>query len=70
MQTLWQGQKLCDKYYEYKIDLNRSALAINGGQPLRTKPWLDNFTTGTEEKMLSVEYLTKDISHCLKALYS
>ncbi len=25
-------------------------LAINGGQPVRTKPWLDNFTTGAEEK--------------------
>lgn len=33
-----------------KIDLNKSTLAINGGHPIRTKPWLDNFTTGAEEK--------------------
>jgi perosamine synthetase len=33
-----------------KIDLSKSALAINGGSPVRTKPWLDNFTTGVEEK--------------------
>jgi perosamine synthetase len=33
-----------------KIDLNRPELAINGGVPLRTKPWLDNITTGEEEK--------------------
>ena len=33
-----------------KIDLSRSKLAINGGSPIRTKPWLDNFTTGDEEK--------------------
>jgi len=32
------------------IDLNRSELAINGGQPLRVKPWLDNFTMAEEEK--------------------
>jgi dTDP-4-amino-4,6-dideoxygalactose transaminase len=25
-------------------------LAINGGDPVRSKPWLDNFTTGDEEK--------------------
>ncbi|MFZ5447597.1 MAG: DegT/DnrJ/EryC1/StrS family aminotransferase [Thermodesulfobacteriota bacterium] len=25
-------------------------LAINGGPPVRTKPWLDNFTIGEEEK--------------------
>jgi dTDP-4-amino-4,6-dideoxygalactose transaminase len=28
----------------------KSNLAINGGTPIRTKPWLDNFTTGEEEK--------------------
>ena len=33
-----------------KIDLTRSDLAINGGKPVRTKPWLDNFTIGEEEK--------------------
>lgn len=29
---------------------NSKELAINGGQPVRTKPWLDNFTMGEEEK--------------------
>jgi len=33
-----------------KIDLNRSELAINGGTPLRTRPWLDNVTTDDKEK--------------------
>lgn len=32
------------------IDLTRPELAINGGQPVRVKPWLDNFTTSEEEK--------------------
>ena len=32
------------------LDLKRSNLALNGGQPVRTAPWLDNFTTGEEEK--------------------
>jgi len=30
--------------------LNNPILAINGGSPVRTRPWLDNFTTGEEEK--------------------
>jgi len=33
-----------------KLDLTRPELAINGGTPLRTKPWLDNITTSDEEK--------------------
>ena len=33
-----------------KIDLTRKDLAINGGKPVRTKPWIDNITTGEEEK--------------------
>jgi dTDP-4-amino-4,6-dideoxygalactose transaminase len=32
-------------------------LAINGGSPVRTKPWLDNFTTGEEEKRAASEVL-------------
>lgn len=32
-------------------------LAINGGTPVRTKPWLDNFTTGEEEKRAVLEVL-------------
>lgn len=28
----------------------RERLAIHGGSPVRTKPWLDNFTTGNEER--------------------
>ena len=35
-----------------KIDLTKKELAINGGTPFRAKDrkWLDNFTTGEEEK--------------------
>jgi len=33
-----------------KIDLSSPNLAINGGTPVRTKPWLDNFTTNEDEK--------------------
>ena len=33
-----------------KIDLVSPELAINGGIPQRTKPWLDNFTVGDKEK--------------------
>jgi dTDP-4-amino-4,6-dideoxygalactose transaminase len=32
-------------------------LAINGGAPVRTKPWLDNFTTGEEEKRAALAVL-------------
>ena len=32
------------------IDLSKPELAINGGHPLRLKPWLDNLTTSEEEK--------------------
>jgi len=32
------------------MDLTRPELALNGGSPVRTEPWKDNFTTGEEEK--------------------
>jgi perosamine synthetase len=32
-------------------------LAINGGSPVRTKPWFDNFTTGEEEKRAAVSVI-------------
>ncbi len=32
------------------IDLTRTDLAINGGRAVRSKPWIDNFTVGQEEK--------------------
>jgi len=32
-------------------------LAINGGKPVRTKPWRDNITTGEEEKQAVIEVL-------------
>ena len=32
-----------------KINLSNKNLAINGGKPIRTKPWSDNITTGEEE---------------------
>ena len=37
-----------------QIDLSRPELAINGGKPVRTKPWLDNITTGEEEKQAAM----------------
>jgi len=37
-----------------QIDLSRPELAINGGRPVRTKPWIDNFTTGEEEKQAAM----------------
>jgi len=40
-----------------KIDLTRPELAINGGEPVRNKPWLDNFTTGEEEKAAVIRAL-------------
>ena len=32
------------------LNINHSSLAINGGSKIRTKPWLDNFLFGKEEK--------------------
>ncbi len=40
-----------------KLDLTRPDLAINGGEPVRTQPWDDNFTTGEEEKKAVIEVL-------------
>lgn len=34
-----------------------TTLAVNGGAPVRTKPWLDNLTTGEEEKRAVLEVL-------------
>ena len=33
------------------MNLTNPKLAINGGDPIRTKPWIDNITTGMEEKI-------------------
>jgi perosamine synthetase len=33
-----------------KLNLDRAELAINGGTPIRMKPWFDNFSIGEEEK--------------------
>lgn len=32
-------------------------LAIDGGMPVRTRPWLDNFTTGEEEKRALIDVI-------------
>jgi len=37
--------------------LTNPGLAINGGSPVRTRPWLDNFTTGEEEKQAALAVL-------------
>ena len=47
-----------------QIDLSRPELALNGGTPVRRRPWADNFTTGVEEKeavmrVLESGYLSK-----------
>jgi len=47
-----------------KIDLNSSKLAINGGDPIRSVPWLDNYTIGDQEKdaaiaAINTGYLSK-----------
>ena len=39
------------------LDLSRSNLAINGGKPVRIKKWLDNFSTGEEEKQAALRAL-------------
>tara|TARA_X000000950_G_scaffold229307_2_gene277132 strand:- start:495 stop:1823 length:1329 start_codon:yes stop_codon:yes gene_type:complete len=36
--------------FSSRINLSCDTLAINGGTPIRTLPWKDNFTTGEEEK--------------------
>ena len=40
-----------------QLDLTWSELAINGGNPVRTKPWQDNITTGNEEKQAAMRVL-------------
>jgi len=37
--------------------LIKQDLAINGGKPIRTKPWLDNITTGKEEKQALMDVM-------------
>ncbi len=39
------------------LNLGRANLAINGGKPIRTKPWQDNFTIGEEEKAAAMRVL-------------
>ena len=41
------------------IDLTKKNLAINGGNPVRSKPWLDNFTTGEKEKNAVMRVMDK-----------
>lgn len=40
-----------------KIDLKNKRLAINGGRPIRAKPWSDNLTTGKEEEKAAVRVI-------------
>lgn len=40
-----------------RINLSKKTLAINGGSPIRTVPWYDNFTTGKEEKEAVIRVL-------------
>ncbi|MBF0231426.1 MAG: DegT/DnrJ/EryC1/StrS family aminotransferase [Desulfamplus sp.] len=47
-----------------KLNLKNPELAINGGTPVRTVPWIDNYTCGKEEKRAACQaidsgYLSK-----------
>ena len=42
------------------MNLDSLDLAINGGPPVRTKPWLDNFTTGIEEKEIVMKVMEEN----------
>ena len=37
------------------IDLSRNDLAINGGEPIRKKPWSENLIYGDEEKKAAIK---------------
>lgn len=39
------------------LNLSRPELAINGGTPVRERPWKDNFTIGEEEKVAAIRVL-------------
>jgi dTDP-4-amino-4,6-dideoxygalactose transaminase len=41
------------------MNLKSHKLAVNGGIPVRTKQWLDNFTTGEEEKKAVCDVLDR-----------
>lgn len=41
------------------VDLLDSRLAINGGDPVRTRRWYDNFTTAEEEKDAAIRVLER-----------
>lgn len=53
-----------------KIDLTSSKLALNGGIPVRTKPWLDNFTTGEEEKLAAIRVLDRGYLSLFEGSYT
>jgi perosamine synthetase len=40
-----------------KININQPNLALNGGCPIRSTPWLDNFTLGEEEKSAVIKVM-------------
>jgi len=39
------------------LKLDSEELAADGGTPVRTEPWLDNFTVGEEEKRAAAEVI-------------
>jgi len=53
-----------------KVDLNRPELAINGGEALRTKPWLDNITTEEEEKQAVLRVMDSGYLSLFEGSYS
>ncbi|MEM4326259.1 MAG: DegT/DnrJ/EryC1/StrS family aminotransferase, partial [Candidatus Pacearchaeota archaeon] len=42
-----------------RLNLGRKELAINGGKPVRKRPWLDNFTLGKEEKQAAIKVIER-----------
>ena len=52
------------------LDLSRPELSGNGGNPLRNKPWLDNFTIGAEERQAALRALDSGYRSLFEGSYS
>ena len=53
MQTIFKVEKML------KVNLKNPELYINGGKPVRTKEWLQNITTDSEEAKIAYEVVRK-----------
>lgn len=52
------------------ITLRNKNLAINGGVPIRSKPWSDNFTIGEEEKQAAIRVFESGYLSLFEGSYS